>query len=90
MKSEDRPTFARAVWSEFVKLSGREREMSAAEWYVLSKWMDQSIPLPVILRAFEEFQGKPRRLEALVVPVDKAYAYWRQAMGCIPGGEVPL
>lgn len=81
MRREDRPSFARAVWSEFSKLSGQERAMSSAEWHTLTGWMDRSIPLPVILRAFGEFEGRPRRLEALSAPVERAYAYWFQAMG---------
>ena len=81
MRREDRPTFAAAVWDEFQKLSGVERCMSPAEFWVLSGWMDQGIPLPVILRAFGEFRGKPRKLEAMQTPVRKAYDYYRQAMG---------
>ena len=81
MRTEDRVHFARAVWSEFQKLSGQERCMSPAEFWVLSGWMDQGIPLPVILRAFGEFRGKPRKLEAMQTPVRKAYDYYRQAMG---------
>lgn len=80
MRSEDRPTFARCVWDEFCKLSGVERCISPAEFYVLEGWMDQQIPLPVILRAFGEFKGKPRKLEAMQVPVRRAYEFWRRAM----------
>ena len=81
MKAEDRPTFASAVWSEFEKLSGQERCMSPAEFYVLSAWMDLSIPLPVILRAFSEFKGTPRVLTAMEGPVQRAYEFWFKAMG---------
>ena len=48
---------------------------------MLTGWMDKSIPLPVILRAFSEFQGTPRVLTAMEGPVEKAYAYWFKAMG---------
>jgi hypothetical protein len=47
---------------------------------VLSGWLDQDIPLPVILRAFGEFQGKPRVLSAMEGPVKRAYQYYRQAL----------
>ena len=47
---------------------------------MLTGWMDKSIPLPVILRAFSEFQGTPRVLTAMEGPVARAYAYYRQAM----------
>ena len=80
MRSEDRPHVARAVWDEFCKLSGQERDMRCTEWYVLSGWMDRDIPLPVILRAFSELNGKPRLLTAMEAPVNRAYAYYRQAM----------
>ena len=84
MRREDRPTYARAVWDTFRAKAKTQREsMSSTEWYVLSRWMDKSIPLPVVLRAIDEFNGTPRRLEALETPVEKAYAYWFQAMGGI-------
>lgn len=83
LRQEDREHVARAIWGEFEKLSGEERCASPAEWYVLSKWLDASIPLPVILRAFGEFEGKPRRLGAMEGPVARAYRYWRDAMGAI-------
>ncbi len=71
---------ARCIWDEFCKLSGEVREPTCREWYLLSGWLDDSIPLPVILRAFGEFNGKPRRLEAMEGPVSRAYRYYRQAM----------
>lgn len=81
MRSEDRPHVARAIWSEFVKLRGEGApNPTAREWYVLSGWLDQDIPLPVILRAFGEFQGKPRVLSAMEGPVKRAYQYYRQAL----------
>ena len=81
MRREDRESFARAVWDEFQKLSGQERCMSPAEFWVLSGWMDSDVPLPVILRAFGEFKGTPRKLEAMQTPVWKAYDYWFKALG---------
>ena len=91
MKLEDRAIFARAVWDSFCAISGKERDMTCAEWHVLSGWMDQSIPLPVILRAFSEFSGTPRVLSAMEGPVERAYRYWYQAMGGMPkAGRVRL
>jgi hypothetical protein len=81
MRSEDRDHVARAIWDEFCKLRGPGAlNPTAREWYVLSGWMDRDIPLPVVLRGFSEFNGRPRKLEAMQVPVEKAYAYYRQAM----------
>ena len=65
-------------------MSGTERAMTSKEWYMLTGWMDKSIPLPVILRAFSEFQGTPRVLTAMEGPVEKAYAYWYAAIGGRP------
>lgn len=81
MKREDRVHVARAVWEEFMALRGLgAQNPTAREWYILSKWLDADIPLPVILRAFGEFQGKPRVLSAMEVPVQRAYEYYRKAM----------
>lgn len=81
MRREDRVPFAQAVWAAFQAKAHVERDMSSAEWYTLTGWMDRDIPLPVILRAFGEFEGRPRRLEAMSAPVERAHSYWFQAMG---------
>ncbi len=81
MKPEDRPHVANTVWTEFCKLRGPGApNPTAREWYVLSGWLDRGIPLSVILRAFGEFEGKPRVLTAMERPVNRAFAYYRQAM----------
>lgn len=81
MRKEDRPTYAEAVWDTFrAKHQPNRFTMSTAEFQVVSRWMDRDVPLFVVLRALEEFTGRARRLEALEGPVEKAYAYYRQAM----------
>ncbi len=80
MTSDTREEFARLVWAEFQRASGSAREMSSAEWHVLCGWMDREIPFAVVRRAFREFNGAPRRLEAMQGPVDRAYRYNRQAV----------
>jgi hypothetical protein len=55
--------------------------MASSEFMVVSRWMDRSIPLPVVLRAIHEFDGTPRRLEACDAGVRRAEAYWFKAMG---------
>jgi hypothetical protein len=80
VKNEDRATFARTVWAEFGILSGQKRLISPAEFALLARWMDASIPLPVILRAFGEFKGTPRVLLAMEHPVARAFEYYRKAM----------
>jgi hypothetical protein len=84
VRSEDRVTYATAVWSSFQAKAKTKRDMSSAEYHYVSKWMDRNIPLPVVLRAIYEFNGTPRRLEACVDGVDRAYEYWRQALGALP------
>ena len=82
MRSEDRPTSAEAVWETFRQRYQPGRlTMTASEFYVVSRWMDKDIPLPVVLRGLEEAGGKPRTLHACEAPVERAYGYWFQAMG---------
>ncbi len=81
MRKEDRPHVARAIWAGFVKLRGAGApNPTAREWHLLKRWLDRDIPLPVVLRAFGEFRGKPRVLTAMEAPVERAYRYYRQAM----------
>jgi hypothetical protein len=81
VKREDRVPYIQAIWATFQDKAHIKRDMSNAEFFVASKWADLSIPLPVVLRGIHEFEGKPRRLEAVVANVDRAYGYWFQAMG---------
>lgn len=83
MRADDRITYLQAIWASFQAKAGITRDWSNAEYHAAAKWADRSIPLPVVLRAIHEFEGKPRRLEAMVVPVEKAEAYWFKAMGGI-------
>lgn len=83
MQSDDRVTYAQAVWSSFQHKAKTQRDMSSAEFHMVSKWMDRNIPLPIVLRAIHEFSGTPRRLEACASGVDDGYRYWFQAMGGI-------
>jgi hypothetical protein len=80
VKSDDRVFYARAVWATFRSKAGTLRDMSSAEFVLIGRWMDRSLPLPVVLQAIEDFSGVPRRLEACEMSVERAYAYYRQAM----------
>jgi hypothetical protein len=55
--------------------------MSSSEYHAAAKWADRNIPLPVVLRGIHEFNGAPKRLEAVVLSVERAEAYWFKAMG---------
>jgi hypothetical protein len=92
VRREDRVPYIQAIWAVFINKAKVTRGMSNAEYFLASKWADKDIPLPVVVRAIEEFQGKPRRLEAVEKPVEEGYRYWYQAMGGRPvlDDEVPL
>ncbi len=92
MRREDRVPYIRAIWAVFINKAKVTRDMSNAEYFLASKWADKDIPLPVVIRAIEEFEGKPKRLEAVASKVDEGYRYWYQAMGGRPvlDDEVPL
>lgn len=81
MRSEDRVSMAQAIWSAFQDKAGSKRDMSSAEFWTVSKWMDRSLPLPIVLRGIHEFEGVPRRLEACVASVERSAAYWFKCMG---------
>jgi len=81
MRSDDRVSYAQAVWSSWQDKARSNRDMSSAEFHIVSRWMDRSLPLPVVLRGIHEFEGTPRRLEACVASVERAAAYWFKAMG---------
>lgn len=82
MRTEDRSTYASAVWDEFRQVHQPGRlTMSSSEFQLVSRWMDRSIPLPVVLRGLEETGGKPRTLHACENAVERAYRYWHEAMG---------
>jgi hypothetical protein len=81
MRSEDRVSMAQAIWSAFQDKAHTQRDCSSAEFWIVSKWMDRSLPLPIVLRGIHEFEGTPRRLEACVVSVERAAAYWFKCMG---------
>jgi hypothetical protein len=77
---KEREQYGRLVWAEFQKVSGTQRDPSSAEFHVIWKWMQADIPFALIVRAFSEFTGRPRRLEAMQVPVEKVVEYQRKAL----------
>lgn len=81
MNPDDRVTYLTAIWASFQYKAHTERDWSSSEYHEASKWADRNIPLPVVLRGIADFEGTPRRLEAVVVSVERAEAYWFKAMG---------
>lgn len=78
---DERISYMQAVWETFQAKAKTQRDMTNAEYHQVSKWLDDGIPLFVVLRGIAEFSGKPRRLEAVEVPVEKALAYRVKAVG---------
>lgn len=78
---DDRIEYARAVWATFQGKAKTKRDMSNSEFWVVSKWMDRGLPLPVVLRGIVDFGARPRRLEAVVGSVDESISRWHYAMG---------
>lgn len=82
LRSEDRPTYAAAVWETFQMRHQPSRlTMTSAEFDLVRRWMDRGIPLPVVERGISETGGKPRMLLACEEAVRRAEAYWFSAMG---------
>jgi len=86
---DQRIEYVHAVWNAFQQKNGIHRQMSNVEWCLAREWATgegapgvfdrDQVPLRVVIRAIEDFTGRPRRLEAMADPVRRAYAYWRQA-----------
>ena len=54
--------------------------MSCAEWGVLAGWMDQDIPLRIILRALQDTNGRGRTLVYYEKPVEAAARFWARTV----------
>jgi hypothetical protein len=84
LTADQRIKYGQAVWGNFQDKAKTQRDMSSAEWLVVTRWMDAGIPLWCVLRGINDFEGKPRRLEAVVGSVERVHAYGLDAM---MGGE---
>lgn len=80
LTADERIAYLQAIWETFQRKAHTQRDMTSAEYHLAAKWLDSGIPLFAVLRGITEFDGKPRRLEAVAGPVDRAVKYWRQAM----------
>jgi hypothetical protein len=82
MNTDDRVSFAQAVWETFCNEHHVRRfGMTPAEFHMVCQWMDKDIPLPVVLRGVTETSGNPKTLLACEEPVRRAHEYWHRAMG---------
>jgi len=84
MNRDDRVGYLQAIWETFQKKAGICRGWSSAEYDIAAKWADRNVPLPIVERGIGEFNGVPRRLEAVVPSVERCYAYNRKASGLGP------
>ena len=80
MTPAERLDYSRAVWAEFRRKTGTQRAMSCAEWGVLAGWMDQDIPLRIILRALQDTNGRGRTLVYYEKPVEAAARFWARTI----------
>jgi len=55
--------YSKEVWLEFIKRRGSVRPaMSSLEWNQICTWMDDQVPLRVVLTGIRECGGTPRTL----------------------------
>ena len=80
MTPAERLDYSRTVWAEFVRKTGSTRQMSCAEWGVLAGWMDQDIPLRIVLRALDDTKGRGHTLVYYEKPVAAAARFWAKAV----------
>ena len=81
LTADERIAFAQAVWASFTNTHHVRRfGMSPVEFYLVGKWMDAEIPLPIVFRGISETAGSPRTLLACEAAVQRAYQYYRSAM----------
>lgn len=80
LDQEMRIRYVREVWSEFQRKAETQRPMSNHEWCVAREWATKDYPLRVVLRAMQDFNGIPHRLEALEEPVRRSVEYWRASL----------
>ena len=80
LTAEERIKYLQAVWETFQERADTKRDMTNSEYHTAAKWLDADVPLFVVCRAMQDFDGNIRRLEALNVPVEKAIDYWRKSL----------
>lgn len=67
MSESERTSYARIVWKAFRDRAGHPEthQMATAEWDLLRRWMDKSVPLRVVLHAIAETKGPRDQLRLL-------------------------
>lgn len=82
MLEKQRKDYAEAVRAEFYRLAGlpETRLLSPAEFDMLKYWMDEKVPLRVVLRGMADTRGKGRTLNYYGPSVWQAFKHWNQSI----------
>lgn len=80
MSPDQRIEYGRAVWSAHQARRRDERIMSPAEWDLIRRWMDQKIPLRVVLRGIADTARAGRSLLYYEPSVTAAIKSWERAL----------
>lgn len=85
MTQADRQQYAREVWSAFKDHARPSSRLtldmaSPAEWWLISQWMADEIPLRVVLRGFEDCKGQGKTLLYYAGAVNGAWRHWLEAV----------
>lgn len=79
--ADEKVEYTQAVWQAVCERRRSETpEMSSAEFDVIRRWMDQRVPLSVVLRAVKDSSKPPPNVRYLAPVVKEAYSKWRHAM----------
>lgn len=85
IQPDERIEYARAVWETFKAINHSSRfGMSPSEFVLIGRWMDQGVPLAVVLQGLHEVNGRVGRLEACERSVEANISRWFKAMGGLP------
>ena len=79
MTSDEREQYAREVVAELEKRLGHDYWVTSADWCVLLRWMDQDIPLAIVLRGLALCKT-PKSICYIQPAVDQEIRQWNKAM----------
>lgn len=81
MTDAEKREYALAVLACFFARNGQpERIISSLEWETLRVWIEH-YPLRIVLRGMADCSRPGRTLSFYVLPVERAYKTWREAVG---------
>lgn len=81
MTQSERFDYIKELWLKFIARRGSVRPtMSSNEFNLIATWMDQGVPLRVVLQAMADSKGDPRTLLYFERPVEQEWTRVRRAM----------